>query len=75
VEAGSKLTVAWFALDTGGAAPPNYRIDEVSFDVGMIDNHVDASLSHPDNGWPAGNYQVQLIVNGEVIEAMDFSAE
>ncbi|MBS3649718.1 hypothetical protein KEU06_13980 [Pseudaminobacter sp. 19-2017] len=53
VASGSKLTVARFALDTGGVAPPNYKIDEVSFDVG--DNHVDASLSRPDNGRPVGN--------------------
>jgi hypothetical protein len=50
VASGSKLTVVWFALDTGGAAPANYRIDEASFAVG--DNHVDVSLSRPT--WLAG---------------------
>lgn len=75
VDSGSKISVAWISVDSGGAAPPNYRIDEVSFDVGAIDNHVDASLSRPDSGWPVGAYQVQLAVDGEVVQAVDFSIE
>lgn len=75
VSSGSKITVAWISVDSGGAAPPNYKIDEASFDVGAIENHINASLSRPNNGWPVGTYQVQLAVDGEVVESVDFSVE
>jgi hypothetical protein len=75
VASGSKLTVAWISVDSGGAAPANYKIDEVSFDVGAIDNHLDASLSKPNNGWPVGTYQVEIIVDGTVAETVDFSVK
>src|SRR5262245_21654834 len=75
VPSGSKLTVAWISVDSGGAAPANYKIDEVSFDVGMIDNHVDASLSKPNNGWPVGTYQVEIIVDGTVEETVPFAVK
>lgn len=75
VSSGSKITVAWIAVDSGGAAPPNFRIDEVSFDVGAIENHLDASLSKPNNGFPAGKYQVEIAVDGKVEETVDFTME
>src|SRR5438445_9207412 len=56
VASGSKLTVSWISVDSGGAAPANYKIDEVSFEIGMIDNNVDSSMSKPDAGWPVGTY-------------------
>lgn len=75
VPSGSKLTVTWIAVDSGRAAPPNYRIDEVRFDIGLIDNRIDASLSKPNNGWPVGTYQVEMIVDGTVEETVDFSVK
>jgi hypothetical protein len=75
VHSGSKLAVAWIAVDSGGVAPPNYKIDEVSFDVGLIDNRLDASLSKPNNGWPVGTYQVDIIVDGKVEETVPFSVK
>ncbi|WP_245951847.1 hypothetical protein [Mesorhizobium loti] len=75
VASGSKLTVSWISLDSGGVAPANYKIDEVSFEIGMIENHVDSSVSKPDAGWPVGTYQVQIAVDGTVKEAVDFSVK
>jgi hypothetical protein len=75
VASGSKLVVAWISVDSGGVAPPNYKIDEVSFDVGLIDNRLDASLSKPNAGWPVGTYQVQMIVDGTVEETVDFEVK
>lgn len=73
VKSNAKISVAWIAVDTGGAAPANYKIDESNFDVGMIDNHIDASLSKPEQGWPVGVYKVILSVNDEPLESVDFS--
>lgn len=75
VPSGSKLTVAWISIDSGGVAPANYRIDEVSFDVGALDNRLDASLSKPNNGWPVGTYEVELIVDGKVEETVPFAVK
>jgi hypothetical protein len=75
VKSGSKITVSWIAVDTGGAAPPNYKIDEVSFDVGAIENHADSSITKPNNGWPIGTYNIIFSVNGEPIQTVDFSIE
>ena len=75
VASGSKLTVAWISIDSGGVAPANYKIDEVSFDVGALDNHLDASLIKPNNGWPVGTYQVEIIVDGNLEETVPFSVK
>lgn len=75
VASGSKLTVRWVSVDSGGVAPANYKIDEASFEIGIIENHVDSSITKPDAGWPVGTYQVQIDVDGTVKETVDFSVE
>ena len=75
VASGSKLTVSWISVDSGGVAPANYKIDEASFEIGKIENHIDASISKPDAGWPVGTYQVQIAVDGTMKEAVDFSVK
>ncbi len=75
VSGGSKITVAWIALDTGGAAPDNYKIDESSFDVGSLDNHLDASLSKPNAGFPVGQYEADIAVDGKVEEKVAFTVK
>ena len=73
VRSGSKITVAWVAVDTNGVAPANYKIDEATFDVGSLENHVNASLSKPNNGFPVGKYEAVVSVDGKVMETVDFS--
>ena len=75
VASGSKLTVSWISVDSGGVAPANYKIDEVSFEIGTIENHVNSSMTKPDAGWPVGTYQVQIAVDGTVKETVDFSVK
>lgn len=72
IKSGSKLTVSWIAVDTNGVAPANYKIDEASFDIGMLENHVDASLNKPNAGFPVGKYEAVLAVDGKEIETIDF---
>jgi hypothetical protein len=73
VGSGSKITVSWIAVDTNGVEPANYKIDEASFDIGSLENHVNASLSKPNAGFPVGKYEAVLSVDGKVIETVDFS--
>jgi hypothetical protein len=75
VASGSKVTVSWVSVNSGGVAPANYKIDEASFEIGMIDNHVDASITKPDAGWPIGTYQAQIAVDGTVKETVDFAVK
>ncbi|NTJ68446.1 hypothetical protein G6M50_23745 [Agrobacterium rhizogenes] len=73
ISSGSKITVSWIAVDTNGVAPANYKIDEATFDIGSLENHVDASLSKPNAGFPVGKYKVVLSVDGKVMETVEFS--
>lgn len=75
VASGSKLTVSWIAVDSGGAAPANYKIDEVSFEIGALENHVDSAMTKPNAGWPVGTYQVQISVDGTLKQTVDFSVK
>jgi hypothetical protein len=74
VKAGSKVTVSWIAVDTGGAAPANYKIDEVDLDI-SIENHVNSALSRPNSGWPEGAYSVVFSVDGKPMETVDFAVD
>ena len=75
VKAGSKLEVSWVSIFSNGAAPPNYTIKELSFDVGMLDNRLKAQLSKPTAGWPVGSYQVRIAVDDETVESLDFEVK
>jgi hypothetical protein len=74
VKSGSKVVVSWIAVDTGGVAPPNYKIDEVSLDV-ILANVIDSALSKPDSGWPVGDYNVVFSIDGKVMETTDFKVK
>ena len=72
---GTKLSSTWIAEDTHGAAPPNYKIDSVEFNVGGIVNVATFSLSKPNAGWPVGKYRVDLFINGKASGTAHFTVE
>jgi len=72
VPAGSKVNIAWISVDSGGAAPPNYKIDEVNLDITSIINHVDSALTKPNSGWPVGTYKIEFSVDGKPMESVGF---
>src|SRR5258706_272935 len=65
VPTGAKVKSEWIAVDTGGAAPPHYRIDSVEMTVGPLINNVDFNFSKPTAGWPVGDYRVDLFIDGK----------
>lgn len=73
VPSGSDVNIAWVAVDTGGAAPPNYKIDSVDLHIGSLTNHVKSAMTKPNNGWPVGSYEIEFSVNGKVMEKTDFT--
>jgi hypothetical protein len=75
ISSGSKLTSDWIAVDTNGAAPPNYKIDSATIDAGAITNVATFSLSKPNAGWPLGKYRVDLSIDGKPAGSVKFSIE
>lgn len=73
-----KATVAWIAVDTGGAAPPNYKIAARELDLSGTDlkrathTTVSGSLSRPTKGWPVGKYRVEFEMEGKVVSSAGF---
>jgi hypothetical protein len=75
VASGSKLGSTWIAEDTGGAAPPNYKIDSVELTAGALINVATFSLSNPTAGWPVGAYRVDLSIDGKAAGTAHFKIE
>ena len=75
VPAGSKVNIAWISVDSGGAAPPNYKIDEVNLDITSIINQVDSTLTKPNSGWPVGTYKIEFSVDGKPMESVGFAVK
>jgi hypothetical protein len=71
VPTGAKLTGTWIAAKTK-VAPPNYRIDSVDLTVGPLMNQADFSMTKPNAGWPAGDYRVDLYINGKLASTVRF---
>ncbi len=71
VPTGAKLTGAWIAEKTG-VAPPNYKIDTAELTVGPLMNRANFSMTKPNAGWPAGDYRVELTINGKLATTVRF---
>ena len=63
---GDKLRTVWIAVDTIGAAPDNYKIDEWSGTVATAGANGYSSVSKPTAGWPPGKYRVELYVGDDL---------
>jgi hypothetical protein len=66
----------WIAVDSGGVAPPNYRIDAASYTVPEVDRNTGVwgnfALSRPNKGWPKGTYEIQMTLNGKLVARHGF---
>ncbi len=69
---GDKVRSVWICEKSEGI-PPNTKIDEVTVEVGLIDNTGNFSLSKPTKGWPVGDYKVELYWNDKLAETVPFS--
>ena len=75
VPSGSEVNIGWIAVDTGGAAPPNYKIDGVDLKIDSLTNKVKSAMTKPTNGWPIGAYKIEFSFNGKVLESADFTVK
>jgi len=71
VRPGARIRGAWISVDA--ISTPNYEIDaaEVVAQASEVTAHF--SLSRPNKGWPAGNYKLNLSLDGKLVSVTTFS--
>jgi len=72
--AGTELLSEWYYVSGEWQGVTNRLIGSVPF-VAQGTQYVSLSLTVPAEGWPAGQYQVKLYLNGVLQEAAPFSVE
>ena len=65
----TKITATWIYLDDDTEIA---SVDVLSTETSQA---VSFSLSRPDNGFPAGQYKVELAIDGELAETLRFTVE
>ena len=70
---GDELRGAWIAVDVGDAAPANTKIDESTVTGDKDDFFGAFSLSKPTNGWPVGDYKVEIYNSDELVSTTEFT--
>ena len=74
VTAGTEISGVWVAVDSGGVAPPNYRIDEAKLTLsGPMSGTF--SITKPTKGWPKGRYQLEIYLDGKLAKTVPFTIE
>jgi hypothetical protein len=68
---GTKLTGKWIAEKTQ-VASPDYVIDTADLTPTPMMNVATFSLSKPNQGWPEGDYRVELLINDKLAETAHF---
>lgn len=70
---GDELRGAWIAVDVGDAAPANTKIDEATITGDKDDFEGAFSISKPDNGWPVGDYKVEIYNGDDLVSTTEFT--
>lgn len=68
---GTQIKGSWISVDAIDV--PNYEIDFAEVLVDQSEAVVHFSLSRPTNGWPAGNYKLNIYLNGKLSASSTFS--
>jgi hypothetical protein len=64
------VRAVWYAVDVGDVAPANTLIDEATLTSGSATLTFDLVS---DTQWPPGTYRVELYLNDELNQTLDFS--
>jgi hypothetical protein len=70
----TEIASEWVYVEGEVADLKDYLIDSISIDVSGTD-YLYFSMPVPDQGWPQGQYQVILYVDGEEAETVSFTVE
>ena len=71
VPPGAKMRSEWIAVKTA-VAPPNYKVDSVENTMASGMTRFNGSLGKPTAGWPAGDYRVDLFIDGKAANQATF---
>jgi uncharacterized RDD family membrane protein YckC len=70
VDPSVSIKTVWIVDDSGGAAPPNYKIAEKSI-AGVSEGS--GFLTRPTNGWPAGKYHLEIYIGDKLAKQVPFT--
>jgi hypothetical protein len=70
---GDKLRGVLIAEDVGDVAPANTTVLEKTLTLDGDTNDGDFSFSKPTKGWPVGKYRIEIYVNDELTNTLDFT--
>ena len=70
----TEIASEWIYVEGEIADLKDYLIDTVSVEVSGTD-YLYFSMPVPDQGWPRGQYQVVLYIDGEEAETVSFTVE
>lgn len=72
---GTAVQARWIAVDAEGTEP-NLEFQEQTLDITQenFSGTIYFQLSN-DDGWPAGQYKVDLYLNGALAQSIDFSVQ
>ncbi|MFN2222994.1 MAG: hypothetical protein ACK2UH_10605, partial [Candidatus Promineifilaceae bacterium] len=68
----TEVKAVWTAVDLGDAAEPGQIIDEATLETGS--GQVVFDLTN-DGSWPAGQYKVDIYLDGKLDKTIEFSVE
>ena len=71
---GTTVKGVWIAEETGGMAPPNYKILEKSLTLPFI-NTGSLVITRPDNGWPVGSYRLEIYFGDTLAKTVKFTVK
>jgi hypothetical protein len=71
IQKGTQLKAVWIAEKVKGVQR-DYEIDAYEVTVGPPKNLFSTSLSRPKAGWPTGDYRVELYIDDELMETVEF---
>jgi len=76
VTPGAHIRGVWIAEETGGAAPPNFKVDEASVvaatSAARYDGNGSFTISRPNKGWPLGQYRLEIYLEKELARTVTF---
>ncbi|MCA9994677.1 MAG: trypsin-like peptidase domain-containing protein [Anaerolineales bacterium] len=69
----TKVKAVWTAVNVGDAAAPNYLLNETELVTGSGDVVFEAA--NTAGAWPAGTYKVDIYLNDELSQTLDFRVQ
>jgi hypothetical protein len=70
VKPGTMIAGIWVSVDA--IETPNYQIDSTSVKAISPDTRAHFALTRPTNGWPEGNYRLNLYIGGKYSTSVPF---